>query len=77
MYDSILNSYIETKVEYDTIVADLNKELTYVNKITGPIIADKKTYPIRWLIVLMSVLSANLLVFIIIIFQDKKSLFIE
>jgi len=77
MYDGILNSYNETKVEYDNTKADLNKELTYVNKVTGPIIADKKTYPIRWLIVLISVVSANFLVFIVILFQDKKSIFLE
>lgn len=77
VYDGILNSYNETKVEYDNILADLNKELTYVNKVTGPIIADRKTYPIRWLIVLISVLSVNLLVFVVIIFQDKKSVFID
>ena len=77
VYDGILNSYNETKVEFDNIIADLNKELTYVNKITGPIIADKKTFPIRWLIVLISVLSVNLLVFVIILFQDKKSLFLD
>lgn len=77
VYDGILNSYNETKIEYDNIIADLNKELTYVNKVTGPIIADKKTYPIRWLIVLISILSANFLVFVVIIFQDKKSTFLD
>ena len=77
VYDGILNSYNETKVEYDNTLTDLNKELTYVNKITGPIIADKKTYPIRWLIVLISVLSVNLLVFVTVVFLDKKITLID
>lgn len=77
VYDGILNSYNETKVEYDNTLTDLNKELTYVNKITEPIIADKKTYPIRWLIVLISVLSVNLLVFVTVVFLDKKITLID
>jgi len=77
VYDGILNSYNETKVEYDNTLTDLNKELTYVNKVTGPNIADKKSYPIRWLIVLISLLSVNILVLVIIVFQDRKITLID
>ncbi len=74
VYDNILNSYNATKLEYDKTLTDLNKELTYTSEVTAPIIADKKSYPIRWLIVLVSVLSANLFLFVIFLLMDKKSL---
>ena len=74
IYDGILNSYNVTKVEYDNTLTDLNKELTYISEVTSPIVADKKTYPIRWLIVLISVLSANLFLFVILLITDKKTL---
>jgi capsular polysaccharide biosynthesis protein len=74
IYDGMLSNYYGIKVEYDNTLTDLNKELTYINKVTGPIVADKKSYPIRWLIVLISVLATNLLVFVIILFYEKKNI---
>lgn len=75
VYDGILNSYNATKVEYDNTLTDMNKELTYISEVTSPIVADKKSYPIRWLIVLVSVLSANLFLFVTLLIIDKKTLF--
>lgn len=74
VYEGILNSYNETKVEYDNTLTDLNKELTYVSEVTSPIVADKKAYPIRWLIILVSVLSADLFLFVILLMIEKKSI---
>lgn len=74
VYDGILNAYNSTKVEYDNTLTDLNKELTYISEVTSPIVADKKSYPIRWLIMLISVLSANLFLFVILLIMDKKTL---
>jgi hypothetical protein len=74
VYDGILNSYNATKVEFDNTLTDLNKELTYTSEITSPIVADKKSYPIRWLIVLVSVMSANLLLFVVLLLKEKSYL---
>ncbi|HSH66368.1 MAG TPA: hypothetical protein VLB84_11380 [Bacteroidia bacterium] len=73
VYDGILNSYNATKVEYDNTLTDLNKELTYISEVTSPIIPDKKSYPIRWLIVLISVLSADLFLFVTLLIIEKKT----
>ncbi len=52
--------------EYDKALSDLNKELTYTNIISKPTPADKKAYPIRWLILLTSTISALILTFLVI-----------
>lgn len=72
--DVVLQSYNEAKLEYDKAISDLNKELTYTNVISKPFPADEKSYPIRWLIVLVSVLSANLFLFCLLIIRKKSDL---
>ncbi|HOY31384.1 MAG TPA: hypothetical protein PKW80_05860 [Bacteroidales bacterium] len=71
----LLETYIALKKEYDNSLADLKKELTYANVVTSPEPADKKSYPIRWLVVCISTLSALLLSLLIfsIIGGVKKS----
>jgi uncharacterized protein involved in exopolysaccharide biosynthesis len=63
-------SYNATKLEFDNVQKDLNKELTYTNLVTKPRVADKKSYPIRWLIVLVSLVSANLFLLLIFVAKD-------
>lgn len=49
--------YIDSKNNYDHAIKDLKKFLTYSNLVTEPYPADKKSSPIRWLIVMMFTLS--------------------
>lgn len=66
-------SYNDIKTAYDQALSDLNKELTYANIVTTPVPADKKTYPIRWLIVSISAFSALLLSLLFFSFiQERK-----
>jgi capsule polysaccharide export protein KpsE/RkpR len=57
----IRGSYNNLKEQLESAERDVEKNLTYCSVITNPVIADKKTYPIRWLIVLVSVMAALLL----------------
>jgi uncharacterized protein involved in exopolysaccharide biosynthesis len=68
-------AYIELKREYDKSLSDLNKELTYANIVTKPIVPDKKAYPVRWLIVCITTISSILLSLILFSTIDslKKS----
>ena len=71
--DAVLKSYTNAKLDYDQAMSDLNKELTYTNLVSKPFPADKKSYPIRWFIVVMSVVSANVfLIFLLLIKQSVK-----
>ncbi len=72
VFNELLKGYAKTKLDYDEAWKDMNKELTYTNMVTSPTPSDKKAYPIRSLIVLVSVVSANLFLFLIIIFLDTK-----
>lgn len=71
-FDVVLNSYNNTRLEYDNALKDITKELTYTNEITRPMVADTKSYPIRWLIVVASVASANLFLFLLLLLMDVR-----
>lgn len=49
--------YIEAKMEYDIAVMNLNRNYTYANVITASYPADKKAYPVRWIIVALTALA--------------------
>jgi capsule polysaccharide export protein KpsE/RkpR len=73
--DGVLKSYNLAKVDFDNALRDLRKEITYTQIVTKPVPADKKSYPIRWLIVVVSVISANLFLFgILILLEEKKNI---
>ncbi len=72
IFDELLKGYSKTKLDYDEEWKDMNKELTYTNMVTSPSPSFKKAYPIRSLIVLVSVVSTNLFLFLIIVFLDTK-----
>ncbi len=75
VFDAALAHYNSIRMEYENVVKDLNKELTYTNIITPPSPADKKTYPIRWLIVLASTVAANLfLLFTLALIDVRKKI---
>lgn len=60
---SVRNSYTAFKLKYEEHVKELNRKKEYAVNIVNPYLADKKTYPVRWLIVLVSVavsMSASL-----------------
>lgn len=57
----VRGGYNDLKEQLEAAQRDVEKTLTYCNVITNPVVADKKSYPIRWLIVTVSVLSTLLL----------------
>ena len=67
-----LSYYAKIKTSYDDVSADISKELTYANVVTKPYVADSKSYPIRWLIVLVSVVSSLFAGFIILLILEKN-----
>ena len=67
-----LGYYSKIKTAYDDVSADITKELTYANVVTKPYVADSKSYPIRWLIVLVSVVSSVFMGFIIMLILEKN-----
>ena len=68
----VRGTYNDLKVVYDNAFRDVYKKLTYANVVTRPFPSDKKAYPIRWLIVVISVGSSLLLAFILLLIFDLK-----
>jgi len=62
------------KQSYDWSLSNLQKKIVYAQPIQKPVPADKKAYPIRWLIVLLSTVSALFVsVLVILLLESKKS----
>lgn len=64
-------TYADFKLEYEDAVRFYTDVLTYANIITPPFPSDKKSYPVRWLIVLFTALSTFVLTVIIILIINK------
>lgn len=56
----VRGKYNDLKEQLERAKHDVDKQLTYCNIITHPEVADRKSYPIRWLIMVSSVLGALL-----------------
>jgi len=71
----LMARYSEIKRDYEEAYKNVHKDFTFTNTITTPFVADKKAYPVRWLIVLYSVVSAVVLAVIVIaVLENKKRL---
>ena len=49
---NVAAAYNNYKISYEDALRNVNKLQTYANVVTSPFVADKKFYPVRWLIVL-------------------------
>jgi uncharacterized protein involved in exopolysaccharide biosynthesis len=50
-------SYVKVKISFEKEYRHVVSNVTYTNVVTYPYVADKKTYPVRWLIVLVSLIA--------------------
>jgi capsular polysaccharide biosynthesis protein len=74
--------YMDTRLKIDSMIetkiinlAEANKRITYSETVETPLPADKKAYPIRWLIVALSLgstLFAGILLFLILDYKKKE-----
>lgn len=68
----VRGQYNDYKKNYEDLHKDMTKELTYSSIVTSPVAAEKKSYPVRSLIVLMFTASMLLLSFIIIVLYENS-----
>jgi capsular polysaccharide biosynthesis protein len=57
---------------YNQSMSDVTKKIIYGQKVQDPIPADKKSYPVRWLIVLVSTFAAVFAALIVIVILENK-----
>jgi hypothetical protein len=70
--NSYRNLYIEKQAVFEKIVTDMNKVLTYTNTVVYPELPDKKVFPVRWIIVLVSVASASFLCLVLLMLRERR-----
>lgn len=59
------------ELEYNKAVMDFDRQFSYINIITKPFVADKKAYPVRWLIVVISTIAAFFISFVVILILEN------
>jgi len=69
------NSYSAFKVEYEDALRFYNADLTYCNVITHPFPADKKSYPVRWLIVAMTFILTFFFSIVVILMVENLRIY--
>lgn len=64
-------AYSNLKVDYENALRFHTDWLTYTNVITPPYVADKKSYPVRWIIVVFTGLATFFLTLMVILLLEK------
>lgn len=64
--------YNELHIHYQGLLKEVNQELSYVNLVMEPEAADRKSYPVRWMIVLTTTISALLAALVILLLFEKR-----
>jgi len=63
------------KTVYDRSLSDANKKINYGQRVQNPVPADKKSYPVRWLIVLASTFAALFAsILVILVLENQKKI---
>ena len=70
------NTYVSTKVDYEQNLRFYYSDLTYSNIVTEPFPADKKAFPVRWVVVALSALGAMLLSIVVIFIIENRKRFV-
>lgn len=65
--NSLNESIVSLKIEHDKAAVKLKHHISYVQVVEKPYVADKKTYPIRWLITLVTLFIAEFLALLILL----------
>jgi capsular polysaccharide biosynthesis protein len=71
-FSSIVNAIDSLDRMHDIYLTEFEKDITYAHIVEYPVPADKKSYPVRWLIVAFSVISALFLALLVFLILDYR-----
>jgi len=71
-FDYLINTIDSLTTQHDFYLAEYTKDITYSHIVEYPVPADKKSYPVRWLVVAMSAISAVFLALLVFIVLDYR-----
>ena len=69
-------TYVDVKLDYEQQLRFYNSNLTYSNIVTEPYPADKKSYPVRWVVVALSALGAFLITLLVLFVIENRKKFV-
>jgi uncharacterized protein involved in exopolysaccharide biosynthesis len=72
LLSSVTHSYSNYLISYEDALRNVNKEMSFASVVSSPVPADKKSYPVRWVIVLVSAIGALLISLIVILAIERK-----
>lgn len=70
-YFDLIAEYGKVKMMYDEALMNYNREISYANVLSAPFPADKKSYPVRWVIVVLTALGVWFVSFLVILFIEN------
>lgn len=70
-YFDLIEEYSRVKMGYDHAVANYKKDITFADILSTPYPADKKAYPVRWVIVVLTALGVWFASFLTILFIEN------
>jgi capsular polysaccharide biosynthesis protein len=74
-FSSVVHALDSLNRQHDVYLNEYEKNITYAHVVESPFPADKKSYPVRWLIVAFSTISAvfmALLVFLVLDYRKEE-----
>lgn len=71
-FNSAVNAIDSLNRVRDLYISEFEKDITYAHIVEHPVPADKKSYPVRWLIVAFSALSAVFLAVLVFLILDYR-----
>jgi capsular polysaccharide biosynthesis protein len=70
-YFELIAELGKVKMDYDEALMYYNRDVTYANVLSAPFPADKKSYPVRWVIVVLTALGVWFLSFLVILLIEN------
>jgi len=72
LLSSVTHSYSNYLISYEDALRNVNKEMSFASVVSSPVPADRKSYPVRWAIVLVSAIGALLISLIVILAIERR-----
>jgi len=71
-FDNLLTTIDSLTTVHDIYLSEFEKDITYAHVVEYPVPADKKSYPVRWLIVAFTTISAVFLALLVFLVLDYR-----
>ena len=72
--NSLISKIDSIQTNYDINLSEFEKEITYSHLVEKPFPADKKSFPVRWIIVLFAVVSAEFLALLTFLLLEQRKM---